>query len=188
MWAFLWTGLWDKVLPAVVVRPARVARATGVQEKEGQGRVPPGMGFSPLTAPWDSPDVTQVLSGVGYRTLSQVPGKETSSLAQEGLSNVWSCAQAPRQAQERLAPSCSCCQGLSHDPAVLFLASEGTSLAVQLRVLVGGALSEKLVGGAHAPPLPTGGVPIPSSRRETKGREGLGESPRCGGPSKGGHL
>lgn len=72
--------------------------------------------------------------------------------------------------------------------AVLFLASEGTSLAVQLRVLVGGALSEKLVGGAHAPPLPTGGVPIPSSRRETKGREGLGESPRCGGPSKGGRL
>lgn len=65
MWAFLWTGLWDKVLPAVVVRPARVARTTGVQEKEGQGKVLPGMGFSPLTAPWDSPDVTQVLSGVG---------------------------------------------------------------------------------------------------------------------------
>lgn len=34
-------------------------------------------------------------------------------------------------------------------------ASEGTGLTVQSRVLVGGALSEKLVGGIHVPPLPT---------------------------------
>lgn len=37
-------------------------------------------------------------------------------------------------------------------------------------------------------PAPPGGVPIPSSRREEKGREGLGKSPRCVGPSEGGCL
>lgn len=114
VWTFLWMdrAVGQGFLPAVVVRPVRVARATGVREEEGQGRV---TGTGPASRcdhtsglPWSDS------SPVRCRGSGEVPGKGRHCLLRRACAGRVLCS-APRQSGSgKTGPSHAWCQGLIH--------------------------------------------------------------------------